>query len=159
MIKCAVLLVVFSVALEACGPSGAAPPPAGSPPPGPAPPPGGAPAPPKEKRSIRFPEPYDRLSAVIFTSLPYSPKTADVQAQEIAKHLLSLSSSSHQNFENVQKKAENVDGRLAVEYRLEGEGYCHKVLDIAAKGIRLSPLIRAVDVDCAGGFKAYIAKN
>uniref|UniRef100_A0A1I7XWV6 HMA domain-containing protein n=1 Tax=Steinernema glaseri TaxID=37863 RepID=A0A1I7XWV6_9BILA len=61
--------------------------------------------------------------------------------------------------EKVHREVANVDGKIAVLYRLKGEDACQKVASIAELGVTFSDLIDNIEVDCKDGQKKVFKKQ
>uniref|UniRef100_A0A1I7YKW7 Conserved secreted protein n=1 Tax=Steinernema glaseri TaxID=37863 RepID=A0A1I7YKW7_9BILA len=90
----------------------------------------------------------DLVTVTIVTKLPESPIMGGAWAAEVHRQL---------KFESFKNSWLGYGGYFAVRYTVNGDGICEPMFIMAARSIKVSPLISVVDVTCNGAFKARIS--
>ncbi|KAK0409264.1 hypothetical protein QR680_004442 [Steinernema hermaphroditum] len=103
----------------------------------------------------------ESVSAVVHTKIAFED---EVQAKTIAGRIgdqirYAAAKSGDVGVEKVHKSVANVDGNVAILYRLKGENVCEKVMAVAGIGVTYSDMIAKIEVDCRDGQKKVFKKQ
>ncbi|KAK0409110.1 hypothetical protein QR680_004344 [Steinernema hermaphroditum] len=102
----------------------------------------------------------ESVSAAVHTKIAFEDEAqAKEVADQIGDQLEYVVDQSNLDVEKIHKSVANVDGNVAILYRLKGEEICKEVMTIADIGVTYIDIIAKIEINCKDDQKKVFKKQ